>query len=366
MILIVRWEKVQMKFKVGIVDTDKLYLERIVQWFSNGYSDKLEIFSFTNEKSFEEALQNIQFDMVLVSNGISISREMIPLKTGFAYLVSQNDIDMIGDIPVIRKFQSAEMLYKQMVGLYASNENIHVIKKNTRGNLCKVITITSASGGVGTSTIAVSSAKYFARQNKKVLLLNFEKNESQTVFMGKGDMQTSFSDVIYLLKSNKSNIALRMESLIQKDASGIFYFNSCRNILDRMEMDAECIKSLVEEVCMFGDYDYVVIDSEFNFDESSFFLAEYSDSVIVVADGTQIGCSKLKRFFKTLQIVDTQKEMHILPKFSLIYNRFSSKTGQQEPDVTFPIMGGTPKYESISEKEISEQIAKLPFWEKCQ
>lgn len=354
-----------MKCKVGIIDKDVLYLDRFVQRFSNVYADKFELFSFTNLESFKQASQKVQLDIVLASDEIKVSKDLIPARTGFAYLTSDNDIEMIEDFPAIGKYQSAEKLYKQIVGLYANNETINVMKKNINGKCCKVIMTTSASGGVGTSTVAVSLAKYLAGKNNKVLFLNLEKNAAHDlVFEGTG--QGNFSDVIYLLKSNKNNIALRIESLVQQDTSRVFYFHACLNLLDRMELDSECMNRLLKEVCAFGDYDYVVLDMPFQFDDSSFLIADYADSLLVVADGTQVGCQKLKQFFDTLTILDLQKQMHILPKCNLIYNRFSSKTGCQAQDVSFPVIGGTPRYEGVNERQLSEEIARLSFFEKCE
>lgn len=353
-----------MKFKVGIIDADILYLERLVQWFSNGYGDKIELFSFTNLAAFEEALQNMHFDMVLAAENMKVSKDLIPQKTGFAYLVTQNDLEMIEDVPVISKFQSVDMLYKQIVGLYANNEEINVVKKNVDGKTCKVITITSASGGVGTSTIAAAFAKYLARKEKKVLFLSFEKNGGQDVFF-QAEGTGNISDVIYLLKSNKNNIALRMESLVSKDGSGVFYLKNCNNLLDRTELDKASIEKLVKEISTLSNYEYIIVDMEYSFDEIGLFLTEYSDSILVVADGTVMSCHKLKQFFDTLHIWDSQKNLHALPKFGLVYNRFSSKYGCQSQDVNFPVLGGTPRYEGVNEMQMVEEISKLPFWEKC-
>lgn len=98
-----------MKCKVGIIDKDVLYLDRFVQRFSNVYADKFELFSFTNLESFKQASQKVQLDIVLASDEIKVSKDLIPARTGFAYLTSDNDIEMIEDFPAIGKYQSADI-----------------------------------------------------------------------------------------------------------------------------------------------------------------------------------------------------------------------------------------------------------------
>ena len=192
-----------MKYKVAVVDNDELYLGRMCRLFGEKYADKLTIYSYSSVDNYEKGKENNRFDLVLYAEGI-IAPQDIPKGTLTAYFVGQNDIDKIEDIPAICKFQKHEILLKQIMDMCLESEVTHYTKKNVLGNITKVLYVTSAQGGVGASTVAVAAAKHFAQTGKKVLYISLEKNSITDMFFRPTE-ESTFSDVIYTLKSKKAN-----------------------------------------------------------------------------------------------------------------------------------------------------------------
>lgn len=352
-----------MKIRIAILENDRLYSERLLLHFSKFYADKLEVYAYSQIENFEEAVKSIHFDILLAAGEFGPQLMELPEYMGLIYLVEQNDIEKIEDIVAIGKYQKPEMIYRQILGIYSAKVEKKFSKKNVNNTECRLYMVTSANGGAGTSTIAVSLSRFLAGQGKKVLYLSMEANGVQDVFFD-GASQHSFSDIIYLLKSKKINIALRAESIVQKDVSGVYYFGECRSILDMEELNKDDIKDLIREICMLGDYEYVVLDFSMRFTESHLYIAECSDVILTVCDGSVISLKKLKQFMKAVEVIDGQKEKNLKARINLLYNKFSSKTGSLYEDDSIPVLGGIQKYEGIGEKEVVNQILTKQLFNK--
>ncbi|MGN0431294.1 MAG: hypothetical protein ACI4EQ_02960 [Lachnospiraceae bacterium] len=352
-----------MKIKIAILENDKLYLERLMFHFTKYYADKLEVYTYSQAESFAEALKTIRFEILLTAEQFGSQLPELPEYTGLVYLVEQNDIERIEDVVVIGKYQKPEAIYRQILGIYSVKMDKKLSKKNTDNIASRLIIVTSASGGCGTSTMAVAFSKFLAQNGKKVLYLSLEKNGVPEVFFETVG-QYGFSDIIYLLKSKKVNIALRAESIVQHDSSGVYYFGKCQNILDMEELNKEDLVNLVNEICMLGDYEYVVVDMQMNFSEGHLYLAEKADAIINVCDGTAVGIKKLEQFVKTVEIIDAQYGKKLKARLSLLYNKFSSKSGVVYQDEQIPVLGGVQKIGGANEREIVNEIVTKKLFER--
>ena len=99
----------------------------------------------------------------------------------------------------------------------------------------KVITFSSPCGGTGTSSVAAACAVNFAKKGKKVLYFNLEPfGSSDNFFNAEG--QFDMSDIIYALKSAKANLALKLESCVKQDSTGVYFFSATKVALDMQEL----------------------------------------------------------------------------------------------------------------------------------
>lgn len=349
-----------MKYKVAIVDNDELYLGRICRIFGEKYADKLGIYSYSSMDSYQEGEKANRFDLVLYAEGI-IEPQDIPKGIPAAYFVGQNDIDKIENFPTICKFQKHEVLLKQMMDLCLERESTHYTKKNVLGNITKVLYVTAAKGGVGTSTVAVAAAKYFARTGKKVLYISLEKNAITDLFFHSME-ETNFSDVIYTIKSKKANMITRVDNIVQKDDSGVYFFRPCRTVFDMNELTTADIKLLLEEICSMGSYEYIIIDSLLEFNETGNFLCDFADNILFVSDENRASEKKMDQLLTAISIWDSQNDARFVSKCRYIYNRSYENEGYQPKEIGIPVIGRIEKYQNTEEKKITELISNMRFW----
>ncbi len=350
-----------MKYNIAIVDKDELYLGRICRIFSERYADKMTLYSYSSLDNYETGKKINQFDLVLFAEGM-IKPEDISQEIQAAYFVDQNDIDKIEEYQAICKFQKHEVLFKQILDICLEKEITHYTKKNVLGNITKVLVVTSAQGGVGTTTVATAIARHHAQQGKKVLYLSLEQNAVTDMFF-QGSEEFTFSDVIYTIKSKKSNMISRVDNIVQKDDSGVYFFRPSRTVFDMHELTNADIEMLLKEICTMGSYEYIVVDAHLEFNAEGYFLCDYADHILLVSDNSRTSEKKIEQLNAALMIWDTQKATRFRSKCSLVYNRFVQRTDMQD-EQQLKTIGYIPVLNGMSEQQISEQISVMPFWEK--
>ena len=79
-----------MKIKVAVIDQDENYVKKLVSNFQLNYADKVEIYAFPEYEAFKTFFTSNIIHVILLSEKISVSKEVIPSEVSFAWLVSDN------------------------------------------------------------------------------------------------------------------------------------------------------------------------------------------------------------------------------------------------------------------------------------
>ena len=350
-----------MKIKLAILEKDKSYLNKIVSAFSTRYSDKFEIYSFTDIKVAMSILDSVKIDVFVANEVFDIDFTQIPKRCGFAYFVDSKEIDKFNNQRAICKFQKAELIYKHILSVYSENAG-NISKLKSDNDQTKIITFVSPSGGVGTSSMAAACAVHFASKNKKTLYLNLEKYGSADIFftsVGQFDM----SDIIFSLKSRKSNLAIKLESCVKQDSTGVYFYSQSKIALDMLELNSEDLRKLITELSISGGYDYIILDMDFSIDKDILDIYRMAHSVVLVGDGSEISNIKLFRAYEAIRTKEQNQEYSIVDKLAVIYNKFSNKSGQAL-EIEVKTIGGAPRYEGATIEQIMFKISKMDMFNK--
>lgn len=343
-----------MKIRLAILESDEAYLSRITSVFSTKYMDKLEIYSFTTEAGIFRTLAASRIDVFLASDTFEIDSQKIPPRCGFAYLVNSADIETFRGELALCKFQKAELIYKQILSIFS--DKTAAVRGSGMTDGGRVIIFTGASGGVGCSSVAAACAVYFAGKGKKAIYLNLELlGNSECYFKGEG--QGNFSDIIYAVKSRKTNLALKLESLVKRDESGAYFFSAPNMALDMLELSQEEIMQVITELKTYCGFDYVIPDVNLQFGKEMLDFFKCCDDVIVVSDGTETVNSKTKRMLQAMKVLGEQGDERHLYDIGILYNRFSSRKSKKMEDVDIREIGGIKRFEDYPPKQLIAKIA---------
>lgn len=352
-----------MKIRVAILDKDDNYKNRLLYNFQTKYADKIELYSFSTVEQLKNALENTRVDIILVDEFVAFSKEDVSKSNAVVYLCRTSGIEEMNDCPAICKFQKLESIYRQLLSAYADLEisaNVKVKKYSSR-----IVLFMSAQGGSGTSVAAAAYALKRAKEGKKVFYLNIEPfGGANLYFFGTGNM--SFTDTIVALKSKKTNLVLKLESIIKSDESGVDFISISKNTYDMYELQDEEISRLLQGLAQVRAYEEIIVDASSGFNERVHFLMkEHAEKIVCVNDGSETGNLKFERFCELLKVLeDRDKQPSSFSKMVLVYNRYSSKTSKQLEESPVAVLGGIHRYEGVSGRDLIEQVANVQILEK--
>lgn len=351
-----------MKIKLAILEKDQNYLTRMVEVFGTKYSDKLEIYSFSDPGLAMSELRSNRIDVFVASNDFDLDLKEIPQRCGFAYFVDPSGVETVNGQKAICKFQRAEMIYKQILSIYAEVAS-EVSGLRFDDSATKVIIFSSPCGGTGTSSVAAACAVHFADAKKRVLYLDLEKFGAQSAFFH-AEGSSGFSDVIYALKSRKANLSMKLESSLKQDDSGVWFYSPSKVALDMMELTGEDILRMISELKLLGAFDYIVIDMDFAVDAAWLKVYGEAHAMVWVGDGREISGCKIQRAYEAVSILEQNADAPLTNRIGLIYNKFSSKTGKTVGDIGIREIGGAPRCENASSEQIVRMLSGMELFEK--
>lgn len=350
-----------MKIKLAILERDKSYLMRIASAFGTKYADKLEIYSFTDPEVALQTLNSAKIDVLLASDAFTIDTHRLPNRCAFAFLVDSMGIETLREQHAICKFQKADLIYKQILSVYSEKASSITGFKIT-GDEGQIIAFCSASGGVGSSTMAAACATRFAAREKKVLYLNLEKFGSSDVFFS-GQGQFDMSDIIFALKSKKTNLPIKLESCVKQDHCGVYFYSQAKIALDMMELTTEDTLRLISELKLMGEYDYIILDMDFALDKETLKIYRQAQAIVLVGDGSVGSNTKTERAYTALATMEQNSDAPLTNRVSFIYNKVSSKNGQSIDEMGLKVLGGAPRYAGASVQQLREQLAAMDIFD---
>lgn len=351
-----------MKIRLAILESDTIYLERIVAYFDSNYADKLELYSFSNMDIAISCLEKSKIDVFLADDYFDINIKNIPDRCGFAYLVDSMNIESIRGEKAICKYQKAELIYKQVLSIFSEKTSVVSGVNFDETNKSKVIAFLSPAGGTGCSIAAAACAKNLASKNKKVLYLNFEMFGDSNIFF-ESEGNGTFSDIIFAIKSKKGNLPLKLESLVKHDSSGVYYYTAANMALDMAELTVAEIKKLITDIKLFCGYDYIIIDMDFSLEKTNIGVLCECNSIVIVSDGSTVCNGKIVRAIESLNVIDEQYDYKLLLRCSLLYNRFSSVTSQKIVIDGIKELGGIKRYEGYTVQQLLDELSSLSVFD---
>lgn len=353
-----------MKIKLSICTKDRIYSERVLNFFDVHYNDKLELSAFSSAQSMLAYLSSNPVDVILF--GIEMKEEIdlskIDKSISISFLMEDHETGQWEGFKGIRKYQKAELIYKDILNICADKKTMSLGFKKQEGNVAVISVFLSANGGAGASTIANAFAIAMAK-GKRVLYLNFEAYGDADLYW-QGEGAYNFDEIIYGMKSKRGALGLKLESAVKQAAEGVYFYSPCQNPLDLMELSEEDIEKLFLELRSNAQYNHIVLDMSSSLKPLNQTLLKLADNIIMVHDGSETGCSKFTRFYTAVKVLEQQKGIQLRPKMLAFYNKFSNKSGREIREKEVPVIGGIPRFENITIHEMIKKISDMDVFTK--
>jgi len=344
-----------MKIKVVLVSKDDEYKDRLQRRILTAYSNRIQVSAFSDLGKAQERAVELYADIFLLDESEEHNELLLPKRCTLVILTGENNVQSIGGIYAIAKYQPISELVSAVTDIYVRQAELHGIRFGDKESKQKqIVSFFSGAGGVGGSTLAAAFAVHLAERGDSVLYLNLEDIGFSDLYFS-GNEKNSFDKVLYAIQMDSSSTPMKLENALNRDQNGVYFYSAASSALDMQDMNEDMLELLFEYLAKIELFRWIVVDMNFAISNRVFQQIERSTMTVFVTDGSQTANKKLQRISNAL--ADTLQSA-TLRKLFLMYNRFSSKTSEKVQGTVFVEVGGVGRIENAKISEIVQIISR--------
>ncbi len=300
------------KPRVIIADEDAGYIIPLQHKFATEYTDLIDLEIITDKEYYSAFFSKPQnADVLIISDGLydsSVQRHNI----SNVFVMDDEEVDdtATGELNVNRlnKYTSVKEIFNEIVSKSSRSLNLSAVdKKETQ-----IILVTSASGGVGKTAVALGLAGCLARNYKRVLYINACNLQNFQFYMNNNEPISSPEIYSRLLNADEK-IYNGIKHVIRKESFS--YLPAFKAALLSLGLNCSIYSKIAASAKKSMDFDYIVIDSESSFDECKTDLINDSDRVILVTDQSYISVRSTNNLVSNINGINSDKYVFVCNKF---------------------------------------------------
>ena len=299
------------KPRIIVADTDAGYIQSLQLKFIEEFFEKIDLEIITDEDYFETLFSSPQKAEVLIVSEDLYSTALQKHNISHIFLLTEHyEDDTTGDLNVgkIYKYTSIKEIFNEILGKSADSFNVDSrSKKETQ-----IVVVTSATGGVGKTTVAMGLAGCLAKNYKRVLYLNTDPIHTFQ-FLLKNPSPITSAEVYSKLARNSDNAYGEIKHLIRNEVFS--YLPPFRGALMSIGIEENIFIQIANGAKRSGDYDFIVIDSNSAFDDTKASLLEFADRVIFVTNQSRMSVSALNVLVNNINGIHADKYVYICNNF---------------------------------------------------
>lgn len=297
--------------RVIIADTDANYIIPLQLKFVSEFFDRIDLEIITDSRYFEELFSKPQkAGILIVSDGLydsSIQKHNIANIFMMAEQPEEGDTAE-PNVNRMYKYTSVKEIFSKIIGKSAGALNVESKEKKTT----QIMLVTSASGGVGKTTIAMGVSACLANNYKRVLYINASRLQTfQYMLDNKGILASA---EIYMKLSNPTvKIYEDIKHVIRKERFS--YLPEFKASLMSVGIEYSVYRKIAESAKGSGDFDFIIIDAESTFDEEKTRLLDIADKVIIVTEQSEIAVQATNTFLSNINAINSDKYVFVCNRF---------------------------------------------------
>ena len=258
--------------RIGVLISDVEYRNALLRGLSHESRDFQFIALDSNCKSFDSC------QVMLTDMGSGQCHMVIHLTYHEMY-----DMSALQNRMEIFRYEDARVFIGKIIYYYAKAKGIDLYFHGKRK--CRKIVFSSLRGGVGTTSAAVTAARFLKyRFDKKTLFISLCPLDGSREFTGASDGGNMLSLLYHLQAGDDVPLCKFISS-----SDGVDHIRGQTNNRAASEMSCTELKKLLKMIDIAGCYDYLIVDLGTNWGHLSEYIIDRADVVVVMRSEKENG-----------------------------------------------------------------------------
>ena len=351
---------INMKIRIALVSEDLQYVKRLTNSLDAKYFESVTVCSYSSLEAFLNALSTTRIDVALISETFEYSHPVNARYASAILCVDRTRAGLEGK-RCIEKYQRVEMIYKEIVDLFSEIAGSASFDPENGEISSRVIGFFSPGTGSGATSVSLAFAKTLAASGRRVLYLSYSHNDNSDLVLS-DEGHHSMSDIIRALKSKKTNLKLKLSSNLKHDASGVYFYSVCNNLLDYYEFTDEEKVLLLKTFATTANtpdetlqgFDFIILDFEFVISDACAEMLKMMYKIYAVVSVNDSCEKKFKRLYDVLPYFEEQRGINFLGRLAVICNKCPRNLNMIQTDAN--VVGSIPL---LPDKPFAETVNSL-------
>lgn len=302
-------------FHVIIANSDFNYCEGLQAWLLNKYAELVDIEVITDKNYYSQLFQSRrEIELAIVTDEFFGE---FPAYGFVQYMIVLHDTEEeVGETESssmihVNKYSDTQLIFHAIEKRFDTHQQALSAEKE---RISKIVLITSSSGGVGKTTVALGLSAALNRLGKSVLYIDAEYLQTFTVWMEETDILESpecsrESDFCEAIEEGRMITYDMVKQVIR--AKGFSYLPPFRKSLISIDQNLTLFTDIIHACLQSKEYDYIIVDTgkEYSLEKAGWM--GMADTVMIVMEKSrrclfdfQSMCKEIADFdYKKYQII---------------------------------------------------------------
>lgn len=276
---------------ITILDYDINYVESFCDYMNRYKKEGYKFLGFTEELSLLDFSKDNNNNCLYIITESCQKRELLKGLNNIVILSEDKNIDSVGDIKAIYRYQPSDILLSNILDFCVENINLFVDSTYMKKEKGKLLCFYSPVRRCGKTELAINFSNHL--KDKRLLYINLEEFSDIDERLGI-DSTYSIGDLLYFIISHNVNFELKLDASIKK-RNNFDVIPSMKNIEDIFSLNYEDWNKLYTKIRELGRYDYILLDLSYLSYETIKILKK-CDKIIIPYLDNDFCISKLEKF----------------------------------------------------------------------
>lgn len=332
------------KPRIIIVDEDESYAMTLQAKFIYEFLDNIELEVITDQKIIDKTFATAQKADILIIDSNIHSETIQKQEIDHVFVMTESKQSASDDYEseyIIFKYANIKSIFMEIVG-----KSSLTIPNKKRELKSKVILVTSGSGGVGKTTVALGLASALSSMYKRVLYMEAAKLQNFSYFL---EDKTPIDNAYIYDKLSKADRSIYQDIKAELRTQVFNYIPPFKTALLSFGIDYSVFRKIAESAKESNDYDYIIIDADSCFDEEKTRLISLADHVLIITEQSE------QQVYNTNMLMNNINN-NMSDKYLFICNKYDShKDGYERTEgITYKIDEYVDKMEEYSRMKFED------------